>query len=249
MVKSTYSDNQYFAEIGLLDKNGQETPQGDVYDFSNDRPLPGLEGLRPLILKMKSLLADKPPAQQGIELVVYFTSVQYYDPGDYSTPSYEDDEREITKAYISGGIHGPKIPVDESLLDDIYDNFENQIAKVDVGSDGSDEDFYRYEKYERERDQGFAESAVTDIAAMLTEDPDIFNESIFVNVTGTTDVNEVLNRLKTAGYQVGNLEVEQVFADGLVGNLEVDEVIQSELEHDGYWEVNLGGITISAELG
>jgi hypothetical protein len=246
---STYSDNQYSAEIGLLDENGQETPQGDVYDFSNDRPLPELEALRPLILKMKSLIADRPSAQQGVELVIDFKSSQQYDPGDYETPPYDDDVREITRAYISGGIHGPKIPVYASLLDDIYANFENQIAKVDVGGNGSDEDFYRQEKYDRDRDQGFAESAVTDIAAMLTEDPDIFNELIFVNVTGTTSVNEVLNRLKAAGYQVGNLEVEQVFVDGLVGNLEVDEVILSELEHDGYWEVDLDGITISAESG
>lgn len=156
-------DGSYVIDIGLLDESGKETPTGDIYDFTNDRPLPDLEAIRPALQHVLSL-------SQNAVLVIEFTSEQTYHPGDRFTPESGSDEREITDVYVlAGGRKVAEIP--DNMQNVIYSYFGNQIDQADVEARHSREDD-EMERWERRR---FDESAVKDIASLITEDPDIFS--------------------------------------------------------------------------
>lgn len=130
-----------YIEMGIINSNGDYDPNGELWDFANDRPIDQeLPRLRPIF--------DKISDGYG-ELVIHFTADMFYDSGDRDTPPASGDERAVTNVYVKTA-DGSKIQVPMDMYDDIENIFSEKIYATECGGDNYDEE-RDYDDYDEER--------------------------------------------------------------------------------------------------
>lgn len=126
-----YYNGEAYIEVALLDDNGNYSPNGDLYDLTNDRELPeSLDFIRPMLMNSRDYYG---------ELILYFQAVLYRDDGDRDeygqrmSPAESGDTRELTNAALKIG--DQETPIEGRYLDDLYSVFEDDIQDAYVNTE------------------------------------------------------------------------------------------------------------------
>lgn len=139
-VVSGRYDGEAYIEIALLDDRGNYSRDGDLYDLTNDRELPGsLDFLRPGLEYSTDYYG---------ELIIRFTAEMYHEEGERDefgrliTPPAEGDDRSVTGAVLKVGGHldGPELEIDANYLNEIELVFESDIKDAFVNTERDDYD-------------------------------------------------------------------------------------------------------------
>lgn len=165
--------NEFTLELAV------EDPQSPVYDLTYDMEVPELQPFAETIYD-----AQVPSGAMGsAEFVISFRSKGYHAPATWENPAEGSDERSYESAHLRFQEAGarqlpyykqPKIisvpdEIGRALFEKYYDKISEQELEGDAetGPD-PDPDYERKSRLDRQFE------SITDIANIITEDPDIF---------------------------------------------------------------------------
>ena len=130
-MRSKGKGNLYI-EVGLINYEGEFVKDGRLYDLSNDCSLPeSLSGLKTILQSL--------PEQSWVELDIDFDVDVFYESGDYSTPPYYEDERNIRSVMagymVEGKLQRMLIPNDNDLYQTLQNHYRIQIEEKEFQSE------------------------------------------------------------------------------------------------------------------